>query len=69
MLVLEKHSMIESDRKRTVYNWLQCFSLDTLEAELRECGFVIESVYSDVAGSAYRPETEELAVVATKIQA
>jgi cyclopropane fatty-acyl-phospholipid synthase-like methyltransferase len=65
-LVLDKYTLIEATRTRTVYNWFQHFTPETLERELTECGFLIESLYSDVAGSPYSPESREFAVVAKK---
>ena len=65
-LVLDKYTLIESSRTRTVYNWLQYFSPETLEREFLECGFTVEKLCSDVAGSPYNLETTEFAVVAKK---
>ncbi len=65
-VVLDKYTIIESSRKRTVYNWLQYFSPESLEKEFVDCGFLIEKLYSDVAGSPFDSENEEFAVVARK---
>ena len=65
-LVLDKYTLVEAGRKRTVYNWFQCFSPEGLEKEFMECGFTVEDFYSDVAGSPYNPESTEFAVVARK---
>jgi len=66
-VILDKFSLVEATRTRTVYNWLQCFIPETLEKELAECGFAVEKFYSDVAGSEYDPDSTEFAVVARKI--
>ncbi len=66
-VILDKYTIIEADRTRTVYNWLQYFTPETLEREFYECGFVVEGFYSDVAGSPFDPENDEFAVVATKL--
>jgi cyclopropane fatty-acyl-phospholipid synthase-like methyltransferase len=58
----------EEAHTRTVYNWLQCFSPEALEREFVECGFTIEELYSDVAGSPFDSEAKEFAVVALKIK-
>lgn len=63
-VVLDKYTLIEASRTRTVYNWLQYFSPESLEQEFLECGFKVDELYSDVAGSPYNPETTEFAVVA-----
>jgi cyclopropane fatty-acyl-phospholipid synthase-like methyltransferase len=65
-VVLDKYSLIEADRTRTVYNWLQYFSPEALEREFDECGFTIGSMYGDVAGAPFNPEADEFAVVAKK---
>ena len=67
-VVLDKYSIFESDRTRTVYNWLQYFSPESLEREFIKAGFIIENYFSDVAGSPFSAETSEFAVVAKKLQ-
>ena len=63
-VVLDKYTIIEADRIRTIYNWMQYFEPEDLKMEFREFGFSIESFYSDVAGTPYDPKSNELAVVA-----
>jgi 2-polyprenyl-3-methyl-5-hydroxy-6-metoxy-1,4-benzoquinol methylase len=65
-VVLDKYTIIEADRKRTVYNWLQYFSPKALEKEFVELGFAIEKFYSDVAGTPYDSQASEFAVVAKR---
>ena len=65
-VVLDKYTIIEAHGRRTVYNWFQYFSPKDLEREFVEGRFAVESLYSDVAGSPYDPETREFAVVAKK---
>jgi len=66
-VVLDTYTLIEASRTRTIYNWLQYFSPETLEKEFVACGFTVDKLYSDVAGSPFDPETTEIAVVAQKI--
>ncbi len=66
-VVLDKYTLIESSCTRRVYNWLQYFSPEALEREFVECGFTVEKLYSDVAGSPFNQETSEIAVVAKRI--
>lgn len=63
-VVLDKYTIIEADRTRTVYNWLQYFSPEGLQAEFADCGFKVDSLYSDVAGSPFDPESKEFAIAA-----
>lgn len=66
-VVLDKYSLIEAGRTRTVYNWLQYFSPEALKREFEECGFAVEDFYSDVAGSPFCPASNEFAVIAKKL--
>jgi 2-polyprenyl-3-methyl-5-hydroxy-6-metoxy-1,4-benzoquinol methylase len=66
-VVLDKYTIIEADQKRTIYNWLQYFSQDALKLEFEECGFAVENLYSDVAGSPFDPKSKEFAIVARKV--
>ena len=63
-VLLDKYTIVEESRTRTVYNWLQHFSPEMLEKEFAESGFATEKLYSDVAGSAFDPEGAEFAIVA-----
>ncbi len=63
-VVLDKYTIIEKDRTRVVYNWLQYFSLEALKQEFDANHFQITNYFSNVAGTPYDPETAEIAVVA-----
>ena len=65
-VTLDKYTIIEPDRTRTVYNWLQYFSPEDIEREFANSGFFVESLYSDVAGTPYDKHSGEFAVVAKK---
>ena len=65
-VVLDKYTIVEEARTRTIYNWLQYFSPEALEHELNGCGLDVEKRYADVAGWTYNPEHTEFAVVARK---
>ena len=65
-VALDKYTIVEAQRTRTVYNWLQYFTLEDLEREFVEAGFSIEGVYSDVAGTPYDRNSNEFAVIAKK---
>lgn len=65
-VILDKYTIIEAARTRTVYNWLQYFSTESLRQEFEENGFKIEECYSDVAGTSFSPESAEFAIVAKK---
>lgn len=63
---LDKYTVIELDRTRTVYNWLQYFAPEDLEREFIEAGFSVKGLYSDVAGTPYDRESSEFAVIADR---
>jgi len=66
-VVLDKYTIIEAERTRQVYNWLQYFGPEDLEKEFEEAGLSVSEFYSDVAGSPYDRTSSEFAVVANKI--
>ena len=65
-VVLDKYTLIEANRTCTVYNWLQYFSPEAIKREFVECGFTVEELYSDVAGTPFNTETTEFAVIARR---
>ncbi len=65
-VVLDKYTLIEASRTRTVYNWLQYFSPEEITKEFEASGLKIETLYSNVAGLPFNPESVEIAVVAGK---
>jgi len=65
-VMLDKYTIIEPNRTRTVYNWLQYFSTESLKKEFTECGFTVEGLYSDVTGTAFKEESNEIAIIARK---
>lgn len=64
---LDKYTIIESDRSRTVYNWLQYFAPGEIEREFIEAGFSVKGIYSDVAGTPYDRKSSEFAVIANRV--
>jgi len=63
---LDKHTIIELDRTRKVYNWLQYFAPEDLEREFRESGFSVKALCSDVAGNPFDRNSEEFAVISIR---
>ena len=66
-VVLDKYTLIEPSRTRTVYNWLQYFNPEALERKFVECGFRVDKLYADVTGSPFDPDAAEIAIVAKRI--
>lgn len=65
-IVLDKYTIIEPERIRYIYNWLQYFNPEDLKNEFKEAGFSIRGLYSDVAGAPYDQKSKEFAVIAKK---
>ena len=65
-VILDKYTIIEKNRVRIVYNWLQYFSKESLITEFEENNFKIENIYSDAAGKKYNPKSKEIAIIAKK---
>lgn len=65
-VVLDKITVVEAGRTRTVYNWLQYFTPDALAKELAAAGFTVEGLLADVAGTPFDSTAEEMAIVARK---
>lgn len=65
-VVLDKYTIIEANRRRTVYNWLQYFSAESIQAEFEKSGLTIEALFNDVAGAPINAAASEFAVVVKK---
>lgn len=65
-VALDKHVIVEADRTRTLCNWVQHFSPESLTSELAGAGLEIASVLGDVTGRAFDPQAGEFAVVARR---
>lgn len=63
---LDKYTIIESDRQRELYNWLQYFTPESLKQEVRAAGLEVEAVCADVSGNPFDSRGAEFAVVITK---
>lgn len=61
---LDKYTIVEPQRVRTVYNWLQYFDLESLTLEFEAAGLSIRDRFSDVAGRQYSIDGPEIAIVA-----
>jgi cyclopropane fatty-acyl-phospholipid synthase-like methyltransferase len=65
-VALDKYTIVEPHQTRRIYNWLQYFSLETLAAELEQCGLQIVEKYNDVSGAPYCEGNTVISVVAQK---
>lgn len=65
-VVLDKYTIVEAERTRTIYNWLQYFSPESLRSEFEKAGFTQQEIYADVAGTPFDETASEFAVVANR---
>ncbi len=65
-LILDKYTIYEKSDTRVVYNWYQCFSIESIKNEFCSSGLKITEFYSDVAGSIFDIKTNEFAIVAQR---
>jgi SAM-dependent methyltransferase len=65
-LILHKHTIIEEGRTREIFNWLQCYDLESLRVEFAMAGFDIAEHLSNVAGDPWQSESHEIAVIAKR---
>jgi len=67
-VLLDKYTIVEKDRTRQVFNWLQCFEPPEIRSEFDSCGLRLVELWGDVAGRAYDPDADEFAVVARSVE-
>lgn len=65
-VVLDKYTIVEPGRVRTIYNWFQHFTPQQMERELAAAGFRVEGLHADVAGAPYDGKAHEFAVIASR---
>ena len=65
-VALDKFTIVEKDRTRVVYNWLQYYETDSITKEFSEGGLRIVKFLANVAGDAFDPDGDEFAVIARR---
>jgi SAM-dependent methyltransferase len=63
-ILLDKYTIVEKDKTKHVYNWLQHFDSDSLKQELFDSGFTNVDYYKNVAGDEFDDQHSEFAVIA-----
>jgi len=66
-VMLDKYTIVEKEKTRLIYNWLQYFSVESLEKELEENNFKIHELYSDLAGSEFNFTNDEMGIISKRI--
>jgi len=67
-LILHKYSILKKTSSEESYNWLQCYTIETITSLLKENGFNVIEHYSNVAGDQYQYDSKEIAIFAKKIK-
>lgn len=65
-ITLEQYTILTEDDLMNYYSWTTYFTKTTLIKELKQAGFTINAVYSDVAGGEYDKDNGTIAVIAGK---
>lgn len=66
-LWLDQYITIEADGKISTYrNWFQDYTPETITDELEKNGFVVKSLWADLTGQPYTPESEWIGLVTYK---
>lgn len=66
-VTLAKNVLVFGDGKIINYNyWNQHYTVESLEKEVNDAGFILEEVYADVNGGDYVPGSESFAAVLKK---
>ncbi len=63
-VALDKHVIVEADRTRTLYDWVQHFSPESLALELDRAGLEVASILGDVRGRPFDPQSPSFAAIA-----
>lgn len=65
-LALDRYLIVEPNRRREVFNWLQYFDPDVIAAELTESGFSVEQAVDVLTGEPIQASAGEFAVIARR---
>ncbi len=67
LVSLKQHLIVEEDTVVSVYNlWAQCYTVESISALLREHGFEVVSITSDLTGATYETSSKLIGIVAKK---
>jgi 2-polyprenyl-3-methyl-5-hydroxy-6-metoxy-1,4-benzoquinol methylase len=66
-LWLDQYTVIEANGKVFVYrNWFQDYTAESITAELGQGGFCVESLWGDLTGQPYTPDSEWIGLISYK---
>jgi hypothetical protein len=65
---LDQYTVVEPDEKITVYrNWFQDYTSESINIELSQGSFAVDSLWSDLTGQPYAPDSEWIGVITHKV--
>jgi len=66
-IYLDQYVVIESNSQISVYrNWFQDYTAESIRAELSANGFMVDSLWGDLTGTPYEPDSDWIGIVASK---
>jgi hypothetical protein len=63
-VTLDKYTIIEKNRTRQIFNWLQYYDKESIAEEFTASGLRIERYLANVAGDEFNADGDEFAIVA-----
>ena len=63
-VTLDKYTIIEKNRTRKIFNWLQHYDKKSIASEFAESGLKIEKYLANVAGDEFNADGNEFAIIA-----
>lgn len=64
-IYLDQYIVLEADGEISVYrNWFQDYTAETIRAELEAVSFTVQSLWGDLTGAPYDPESDWIGVIA-----
>lgn len=64
---LDQYTVVEADGRVSVYrNWFQDYTPETITEELSKAGFSVDSLWGNLTGIAYTPESEWIGLITAR---
>jgi len=56
--------IVEPDEAWQIFNWMQYFSAESIETELKAAGIIVDHMAGDLTGTPLKPESDLIGVIA-----
>jgi SAM-dependent methyltransferase len=64
---LDQYIVVETDGHVSMYrNWFQDYTPESITAELSQAGFTVDSLWGDLTGAPYTPESEWIGLITSR---